>query len=147
MRINKQKLINLGIIILGNLSLALGTSLFVLPHEIISGGTSGVSIILETLFSINPETIIFILCWTLFFVGLVVLGKDFAVKTLLSTFLFPLFVNLFVNVDYFVNIAKEITDPLLATLAGAVLSGFGLGVVYRVGASTGGFDVVSLMLK
>jgi len=147
MRINKQKIINFVIIVLGNISLALGTSLFILPHGIISGGTSGVSIILEELFNINPEIIIFILCWALFFVGLFSLGKDFAIKTLLSTFLFPSFVGLFVNVNYFVNMANEINDPLLATLVGAVLSGFGLGVVYRVGASTGGFDVLSLMLK
>lgn len=147
MRLHKQKIINVLIIILGNLALALGTSLFVLPHNIINGGTSGVSIIVEEVFGIDPEIIIFILCWGLFIVGAFVLGKLFALKTLLSTFLYPLFVSIFANMQYFQELAIEITNPLLAALAGAFFTGFGLGIVYRVGASTGGFDVISLVLQ
>lgn len=145
--LKKQSITNLIIMIVGNLSLALGISLFILPHGIINGGTSGISLIVEALFGIDPAIIIFVLCWFLFFVGLIVLGKDFALKTLLSTFLYPGFVALFKNVDYFVNLSREITNPLLATLAGAVLVGFGMGMVYRNGGSTGGVDVINLMFK
>ena len=145
--LKKQSVTNLIIMIVGNLSLALGISLFILPHGIINGGTSGISLIVEALFGIDPAIIIFVLCWFLFFVGLIVLGKDFALKTLLSTFLYPGFVALFTNVDYFVNLSREITNPLLATLAGAVLVGFGMGMVYRNGGSTGGVDVINLMFK
>ena len=147
MKFHLRKIKSWMVIILGNLSLALGTSLFVLPHGIINGGTSGVALIIESALGVDPSIIIFALCWFLFFVGLFVLGKEFALKTLLSTFLYPVFVGIIANVNYFVNVANQITDSLLAALAGAVLTGLGMGVVYRFGGSTGGFDVVSLILK
>jgi len=87
------------------------------------------------------------MAWVLFFIGFLILGKKFALKTLLSTILYPAFINLFSSVEYFVNLANEVTNPLLAALVGAVLTGFGLGMVYREGASTGGLDVISLILK
>lgn len=121
--------------------------MFILPNGIINGGTSGISLIVQAIFGINPEIMIFILCWSLFFVGMVILGKDFALKTLLSTFLYPVFVSLLTNIEYFVNLSAQIKDPLLATLTGAVLMGAGMGMVYRCGGSTGGLDVVSLVLK
>ena len=147
MKLNKKQIFNFLIVLLGNLLLSIGVAMFILPNGIINGGTSGISLIVEALFGINPEVIIFILCWVLFFIGLVVLGKDFAIKTLLSTVLYPVFVSLLTNVDYFKELANQITDPLLATLTGAVLTGAGMGMVYRCGGSTGGLDVVSLILK
>ena len=83
----------------------------------------------------------------MFFIGFIILGKDFALKTLLSTIVYPLFVSLLTNINYFVDLSYQIKDSLLATLTGAVLIGFGLGIVYRCGASTGGLDVLCLMLK
>ena len=147
MKLSKQKLVSFLFIIIGNISLALGISLFILPHGIVNGGTSGISLIIESICKIEPEIIIIILCWALFFIGFLILGKEFALKTLLSTLIYPLLVSILTNVEYFVDLSNEITDSLLATLAGAVLCGFGLGIVYRNGGSTGGVDVVSLALK
>ena len=147
MEIKKQKLKNIIIIILGNLSLALGISMFILPHGIVNGGISGLSLVIEGFFGYSPEIMITILAWFLFFVGFIILGKKFALKTLLSTLLYPLFVNVFSNIAYFQTLTNQVQDPLLATLVGSVLVGFGLGVVYREGGSTGGVDVVSLILK
>ena len=144
---NKRKVINLLLIILGNLSLAISTSLFILPHSIVNGGTSGISIITDALFGFNPELVILILCWSLFVVGWIFLGKQFALKTLLSTILYPILVNILGNVDYLTSVTSQVSDTLLATITGAILAGFGLGVCYRAGASTGGLDVVCLMLK
>lgn len=147
MKLSKQKIINLLVIVLGNISLALGVGTFILPHNIVNGGTSGVSIIIESLFNIDPELIIFVLCWSLFFVGLFVLGKEFALKTLLSTFLFPVLVWVFTNVNIFVGLSNQINTPILASLTGAFFAGLGMGLVYRCGGSTGGFDVINLILK
>ena len=143
MNLKKQNIINILIIIIGNLSLALATSMFILPHNIVTGGTSGLSIVLDGFFDLNPQLIITITTWLLFFIGLVIIGKKFALRTLLSTFLYPGFVTLFSNLNYINDLSSEVTNPLLATLVGAILAGFGLGIVYRVGASTGGFDVIS----
>lgn len=147
MKLNKQSVKNILVIILGNLSLAFSTSIFILPNDIVNGGTSGLGVVLKGFFGISPELVITIAVWVLFFVGFIVLGKEFALKTLLSTFLYPLFINLFSNITLLENLSNQVSDTLLAALIGAVLAGFGLGIVYVVGGSTGGFDVVSLIVK
>lgn len=134
-------------ICLGNFSLAIGTSLFILPFNIVNGGISGIAIVLQEIFEFNESIVIFIASWSLFFIGLFVLGKKFAIKTLLSTILYPIFVSILTSVDFLTNAAAEVTDPLLAALTGAILTGFGLGIAYRAGTSTGGIDVINLMLK
>ena len=143
----KQRIVNILLIVLGNLSLALGTGLFILPHKIINGGISGISIITSFLFSWDAALTILVINWLLFFVGFVVLGKKFALRTLLSTILYPLFLNIFTNISYFITLANGVTNTLLAGLTGAILIGFGLGIAYRAGASTGGLDTISLILK
>ena len=141
----KEKVINSLIIILGNTLLALATSIFILPFNIDNGGLSGISVVLERWF--NPAIVIFVLNWVLFFIGLIFLKKDFALKTLISTIVYPLIVNLL----YYTNVANyiisDLNDPLLASIIAAILIGTGLGLVYRVGGSTGGIDVISVMLK
>lgn len=143
----KEKILNYFFIVLGNFSLALGVSLFVLPKNIINGGTSGVGILLRGLFEFEPTLIIFILTWFLFFVGWAVLGRKFAMKTLVATIVYPLFVALLSQSTFFENLAKQVTTPLLAAIAGGVLSGVGLGIVFKNGGSTGGFDVLSLIMN
>lgn len=143
----KQQIRNFIVIVIGNITLALGISLFILNHGIVNGGTSGVALIIERLFNFNPVLAITILTWALFAVGFFILGKEFALKTLISTILYPFFTSIFTNVNYFMQLANQVSNPLLATLAGAVCIGFGLGITYRVGASTGGFDIVSLILQ
>lgn len=147
MKLSKQKIISLLIIILGNIFLSLGVGVFILPHNIVNGGTSGVSIIIESLFGVDPELIIFVLCWFFFFLGLFVLGKVFALKTLLSTVLFPSLVWVFTNMKFFIGLSNQVSTPILASLTGAFFAGLGMGLVYRAGGSTGGFDVVNLILK
>ena len=88
----KEKVINSLIIILGNTLLALATSIFILPFNIDNGGLSGISVVLERWF--DPAIVIFVLNWVLFFIGLIFLKKDFALKTLISTIVYPLIVNL-----------------------------------------------------
>ena len=72
--------------------------------------------------------------------------KDFALKTLLSTIVYPLVVNLIYYTNLAGNVIKDLNDPLLASIMAAILIGTGLGLVYKVGGSTGGVDVISVML-
>lgn len=140
----KERLINSLVIILGNTMLAIATSVFILPFNIDNGGLSGISVILERWF--NPAVVIFVLNWVLFFLGLIFLKKDFALKTLLSTIVYPLVVNLIYYTNLAGNVIKDLNDPLLASIMAAILIGTGLGLVYKVGGSTGGVDVISVML-
>ena len=58
MKASQQNIINLLIIILGNFALAFSTSIFILPHDIVNGGTSGLGIVLEGFFGFKPEIVI-----------------------------------------------------------------------------------------
>lgn len=142
---HKEKVINGLIIVFGNIMLAIGISLFILPFNIDSGGLSGISIILQDYF--DPALLILILNWVLFFFGFIFLKKEFAIKTLLSTIVYPLVLNLIYHSNLYTSVIDELNDPLLASILGAILTGVGLGLVYRVGASTGGLDVISLILN
>ena len=142
---NKEKVSNALIIVLGNILLAVGISLFIIPFDIDNGGLAGISVILKKIF--DPAIVIFILNWILFFVGLMFLKKDFALKTLISTIVYPVVVNLLYHSPIYNLVLHEVSDSLLAGIVGALLSGVGLGIVYRVGGSTGGLDVIAVMFN
>lgn len=141
----KEKIINTLIIIFGNILLAVGISLFILPFDIDNGGLAGISVILKEWF--DPAIVILILNWILFFVGFVFLKKNFAMKTLISTIVYPLVVNVLYRNSIYLNFTEQINDPLLASIVGGLFSGVGLGMVYHVGGSTGGLDVICVMLN
>lgn len=145
---NKEAVVDILWIIAGNLFLAMGVSWFILPNNVLTGGLAGVAIALEPLFHIQPELMINALTVVLFIFGAVVLGKRFAMKTILSTVLYPLLLSclsyLAANV-----IAPDtfIMDKYLATIYGGALMGVGIGCVFRTGASTGGMDIPPLIVN
>lgn len=142
---NKHKIFSFIMVIFGNTLLALGAALFILPFDIDNGGLTGISVILKEVF--DPGILIFVLNWIIFFIGLIVLKKEFALKTLLSTIVYPLMLNLFLNTNLPQIITSEINDPLLAAVIGSGLVGIGLGIAYRAGASSGGFDIFFIILN
>lgn len=142
---NKHKIFSFIMVIFGNTLLALGAALFILPFDIDNGGLTGISVILKEVF--DPGILIFVLNWIIFFIGLIVLKKEFALKTLLSTIVYPLMLNLFLNTNLPQIITSEINDPLLAAMIGSGLVGIGLGIAYRAGASSGGFDIFFIILN
>ena len=84
------------LVILGTVILAFGSAVFLIPFDLVMGGTSGMAIIIKSLIpsGVPVDTVVnvsvAIITWSLFFVGLIFLGKDFAAKTLLSTIVYPL---------------------------------------------------------
>ena len=89
---------NMGLVVVGTLILAFGTALFILPFDLVCGGISSIAIILNNLLGvdfISIDTLITIITWTLFFIGLIFLDKNFALKTLISTIVYPIGISLF----------------------------------------------------
>ena len=89
---------NFGLTFLGTLVLAFGTAVFLVPYSLVSGGMSGIAIVLDLLIDvefITVDLIVAVLSWTLFFVGLIFLGRGFALKTLVSTVVYPPALSLF----------------------------------------------------
>lgn len=133
-------------ILIGNFFVAIAVACFILPNHILTGGVAGVSVALEKIIPIDPVWMINGLTVGLFLVGAVVLGKGFALKSVISAICYPLFVTFCSYiVDTFYPEAFIMPD-YLASIYSGIISGIGLGIVFRVNASTGGMDIPALIL-
>ena len=144
MRNVKELVWDYGIVIIGNFLLAAGVVLFILPNDVLTGGVAGIAVALFPIFHIPTDLMINALTIALFVLGALTLGKQFAIKTLLSTICYPVFISVLSSSVH----AIEITDnQLLASIYGGVLMGAGVGLVFRTGASTGGMDIPPLIVN
>lgn len=131
-------------IVLGNAILAFSVAAFVVPHSIIMGGVTGIGILLNHMLGIDIALGVLILNMMALLLGYLVLGKQFFVATVASSFLYPVLLSMIEKIP---GIAALTDDILLASLFAGGLIGISLGLVLRVGASTGGIDVVNLVLS
>ncbi len=134
----KHVIKDLLLVVAGNFILASGVAFFIIPNNILSGGVAGVSVALSAVIPLSITTLINVLTVVFFILGSVVLGKGFALKTMVSTVLYPSFVSILTVFSSSIEITD---DPILASLYGGALIGSGLGMVLKTGASTGGMDV------
>ena len=127
----------------GNALLAFLVAAFIIPHDIIMGGTTGIGIVLSRVLpGLDVSLLILILNLLLLILGLVVLGKKFFLTTVSSSVLYPVMLGGFQRIP---NIENLTADPVLAAIFAGVLMGIALGLVMRVGSSTGGMDVLNLV--
>lgn len=128
--------------ILGCAIFALGFDLFLIPHELNTGGVSGLSMVIRELIGFGSVgTIQILINIPLFLLGGLKIGKKFFVGSLLGMLSFSVFI------DLFSMLPVPETETLLGVLYGGVLCGFGAGMVFASGASTGGSDIVVRLLK
>ena len=135
------------VIILGNLCIAIAVAFFVIPNKLLVGGTAGIAVALNAFWDIPEELVINILIYSLFIAGTIVLGKKFFLKTIASTVVYP--VLLAMAGDFYDIIPKELIqmDTLTSIICTGILVGFGIGIVYRRNASTGGIDIIPLIIN
>lgn len=148
-------------VILGSIILAFGFAVFIFPFDLVTGGVSGLSVAIVQLLPFDFLTVdlcVGILTWALFFIGLIFLGKAFALKTLLSSIIYPVALSLWMRileleaVNDILNLAKNYDPenpdyalPIIAAVIGGVLVGLGCALTFRGGGSTGGLDILALM--
>lgn len=126
----------------GNAILAFSVAAFIVPHGIIMGGATGIGLLLSRVISLPLSSLILAVNAFLFVWGTLVLGKKFALTTIVSTFAYPVFLS----VAQMIPGITELTDNImLATLYGGVLLGAGIGLIVKVGSSTGGTDILALI--
>ena len=135
----KNKILDILGVLFGNFLLAVSVAYFVLPFDILSGGVAGISIITRKLLNISTTLMIDILVIGLFIVGAFVLGKEFALKTALSSFVYPVFLEILVRFPVKLEI-----DMLMSCIFGGLIAGAGVGIAFRYNASTGGTDIIAL---
>ena len=129
-------------IIAGNALFAFLVAAFVIPHDILMGGVTGIGIVLSKVFPIETAALVLILNVLLLLWGLIVLGRKFFLTTVASTLLYPVFLGLFQRIP---GIEQLTDNTLLAAIYAGLLLGLSLGMVMRVGSSTGGIDIMTLI--
>ena len=128
----------------GCLLVALAFNLFMAPHNLVAGGVSGLSLILKHYFGISPTIVIYTANFLLLVLSYFVLGKDQTKLTILGSILFPLFVSLTANLSTYVSFKES--ELLLIAVFGGVLQGLGSGLIFKVGYSTGGTDILNMIV-
>lgn len=154
----KRKIKNILFVLAGTLVLSFGTAVFIFPFDLISGGVSGYSIVIHHLLPfewLTVDIVMTILTWLLFLLGFIIMGKEFAAKTLISTLVYPLGSSLFMHLadpsmpfGFFSLEASAYSEIaiILAALFGGLCVGAGCALTFLGGGSTGGVDILGLIL-
>lgn len=135
---------NISAVLLGNSLYVLGLVAFILPNTIIMGGSTGLALTINHYLGIPINEFVMVFNLIMFCLGALILGGKFALTTIVSTFYFPLVLTALQSMP---NVDTITDDPMLATIAGGLLIGLGIGIVIRNGASTGGMDIPPLVLN
>lgn len=127
-------------ILFGTFLIAVSINMFFKPNDIIVGGFSGLGILTEKLLGIKVSVLNIVLNIPLFFLAYKRLGKRYVIDTAIATVLFSVLLE-------YVNFLPEVKDDLLlAAVFGGIIDGVGVGIVFKGRGSTGGIDLVSLII-
>lgn len=150
------------LLIAGSMLIALGFTVFINPYRLVPGGVYGLSLVLHNLFpTVQVGTFGYILGVPLLILSWTLLGGKFGARTMVSALITPLFMNVIDTFGYPSEEAMRSLDPtllfggvvdmsqhlMLTTLMGAVLVGVGAGLTVRSGATSGGTDVISMIIQ
>ena len=131
--------------IIGCFLVALAFNLFMSPNNLVAGGVSGFSLILKHFFGLNPSTIISVANVFLIILSFLVLGKEKTKATILGSILFPIFVSITEHLSTYISFKES--EMILIAIFGGVLQGIGAGLIFRAGYSTGGTDILNMIIS
>lgn len=132
-------------LVIGVTLIALAFNIFLLPNNIVFGGVSGLSIIVKEFAPIDPSHFIMIASLILLVVSYFVLGKEKTKGSIIGSLLFPILVDLTANINTYINI--DTSSLLLSVIFGGIIYGFGAGLVFKAGFTTGGTDIVNQIIS
>jgi len=131
-------------IVLGCTIMGLSYSLFLIPHHFVPGGVSGLAIILNYFIKLPVGATIIVLNIPIFIFGLRTMGKKYVLKSLAGMLISSVMIDLFNQV---LKVPAATDNKILASIYGGILLGIGLGIVFRGHASTGGSDIVGMVVS
>ena len=137
-------MLSLLMVLVGNVLYALSVKLFVLPANLMSCGTTGIALVMHHIFGVSLPEFIFVFNLGMLALGWWMLGKRFAMSTILSSLMYPILLEILNRALGDLVITQ---DMLLNVLFAGMGLGVSLGIVLRAGASTGGMDIPPLILK
>ncbi len=142
---SRKWLINYALIIVGAFIMAAGFVLFVTPYKIVPGGVYGISIVLHHMFDTPVGLVALCFDIPLTIIGVRVLGPRFGWKTVIGFFATAIFVD---GLTYFYGNAPLVeNDALLSSIFGGVFIGFGLGLIFKAKATSGGSDIIAMIIS
>lgn len=131
------------LIIFGTYLISLGTNMFLLPYKMSTGGASGIATIFYYLFDVPLGITIMIINAPLFVISMRKFGIKTSFKTIISTVLLSVFLELFTYSEF---VASTPLDLITASIFGGIVVGIGLSLVLKTGASTGGSDLLAQII-
>ena len=137
---NKDKFQRSLTFLIGIFIVSITFNIFMIPNDIVYG-VGGIGVIFKKLFNITPSIVILISSILLLILSFVTLGFDKTKNSIIGSLLFPIFVELTEFIIPYINLGN--TEPLLLTIFGAALSGFGYGLIFKSGYTTGGTDILN----
>ncbi|MDF2945011.1 MAG: hypothetical protein K0S01_3869 [Herbinix sp.] len=146
-KIIMQKIKEYALITLGVMLVVFGVYFFKFPNNFSIGGVTGIAIILSTVFdgSISSGSIVLVINVILLVIGYIFLGKSFGNRTAYGSILLSLSLRL---LEVFVPMKGPLTtEPVLELAFAVILPSIGAALLFNIGASTGGTDIIALMLK
>lgn len=133
------------LITLGSILYAVGTVLFIFPNQLLLGGTSGISVILEAYLPFSPGTILTVINFALIILAFFILGRDMAVKTLVGSVLTTVFIG---ALDNILKLSQPlISNNYISAIVGASVIAVASGVMFYVDSSSGGTDIIALIVR
>lgn len=133
------------LIVVGSFIMAVGFVLFISPYKLAPGGVYGVAIVLHHLFELPIGAVGLIIDIPLTLIAIKVLGPRFGIKTVVGFVLLSAWITLLEFTWGYEPLVEG--DPLISAVFGALLIGFGLGLIFRSKASSGGSDIVAMILS
>lgn len=130
-------------IILGSAFSGVAFNLFIVPHKLLSGGISGISLILNYLFNANIGILFLVFNIPIFILGYKYVDREFVLLSIIGTVSFSFWVEVF----SFFRESMIVPDVMLSCIYAGVLNGIGLGIVLKNRASQGGIDIIAVILK
>ncbi|NRD80375.1 YitT family protein [Bacillus sp. BRMEA1] len=127
-------------IIAGSLIIVISFNLFLIPHQVLSGGLSGISMILGMVTPINTGVANLLLNLPLLIIGYIKLGKKFIIYSIFSVLIISIGL-------YVIPVFPIANDKILSSIFGGALTGLGVGIVFRCSGSTGGFDIIGMIVS
>ena len=135
---------NIAMILVGNTLYALTVTLFLLPSNLMSSGTTGIALVVNHLTGLQISTFVLIFNIIMLFLGWFFIGKTFVMTTIVSSLYYPMILRVFEELMAGVHITDNM---ILNTVYSGIGIGLALGIVMRAGASTGGMDIPPLILN
>ena len=141
---NKKRLYRYSLLLLSLIISALVYNIFLLPLNIVTGGTGGIATITKYLYDINPSIMILILSLACAIISLMYLGKEITICALVSSVIYPVLVTITAPIAKLLPI--DTSDMFIIIIFAGVLSGIASGLMYKTGYNTGGLAIISQIL-